>query len=67
MLTPFGNPQNLYLYSYFSIPAGEFVTVMFPPFLVAVALITLACFALPKKPMEFSEEIEKLPTARLAA
>ena len=24
MLTPFGNPQNLYLYSYFSIPTGEF-------------------------------------------
>ncbi len=67
MLTPFGNPQNLYLYSYFAIPAGEFVTVMFPPFLVAVLLITLACFALPKKPMEFSEEIERLPTARLAA
>ena len=22
MLTPFGNPQNLYLYSYFSIPTG---------------------------------------------
>ena len=24
MLTPFGNPQNLYLYSYYAIPAGEF-------------------------------------------
>ena len=26
MLTPFGNPQNLYLYSHFSIPTGEFMS-----------------------------------------
>ena len=32
MLTPFGNPQNLYLYSYYQIPTGEFVRVMLPPF-----------------------------------
>ena len=25
MLTPFGNPQNLYLYSFFKIPSGEFM------------------------------------------
>ena len=31
MLTPFGNPQNLYLYSKFNIPDGEFVAIMFPP------------------------------------
>ena len=28
MLTPFGNPQNLYLYSYFKIPTGEFFLIM---------------------------------------
>ena len=43
MLTPFGNPQNLYLYSYFSIPTGEFVSIMLLPFLVSVSLITLCC------------------------
>lgn len=43
MLTPFGNPQNLYLYSYFNIPTGEFVQIMFPPFIFAVVLITLCC------------------------
>ena len=35
MLTPFGNPQNLYLYSHFGIPDGEFVLIMLPPFLLA--------------------------------
>ena len=32
MLTPFGNPQNLYLYTKFNIPTGEFVATMLPPF-----------------------------------
>ncbi len=44
MLTPFGNPQNLYLYTKFSIPTGEFVTIMALPFAVSVVIITLCCF-----------------------
>lgn len=43
MLTPFGNPQNLYLYSYFNIPTGEFCAIMLPPFLLAIALLALCC------------------------
>lgn len=66
MLTPFGNPQNLYLYSYFSIPTGEFVTAMFPPFLLAVILITVACLAVPATPISFCGERETLPAGRLA-
>ena len=41
MLTPFGNPQNLYLYTKFQIPNGEFLRIMLPPFLLAVALLTI--------------------------
>ena len=52
MLTPFGNPQNLYLYSYFNIPTGEFCMIMLPAFIVAVSLLILAC--LPIKPIKFS-------------
>ncbi len=48
MLTPFGNPQNLYLFSYFSIPTGEFMKIMLLPFLLAVAMITVCCFFFPK-------------------
>lgn len=43
MLTPFGNPQNLYLYSYFNIPNGEFIKIMAIPFAVSVVLITVCC------------------------
>ncbi len=52
MLTPFGNPQNLYLYSYFNIPTGEFTLIMLPPFLIAVTLLVIAC--IPVKPIKFS-------------
>ena len=43
MLTPFGNPQNLYLYSCFDIPTLEFMDIMLIPFLLAITLITLCC------------------------
>lgn len=43
MLTPFGNPQNLYMYSYFNISNVEFIRIMLLPFSVSVALITLCC------------------------
>ncbi len=48
MLTPFGNPQNLYLYSKFAIDDLVFIKIMLPPFLVSVLLITVACIAMVK-------------------
>ena len=39
MLTPFGNPQNLYLYTKFSIPTFEFMQIMFPPFIIFICKI----------------------------
>ncbi len=44
MLTPFGNPQNLYLYTKFNIPNLEFMEIMLFPFILSIALITLCCF-----------------------
>ncbi len=49
MLTPFGNPQNLYLYSYFKIPNLEFMKIMVLPFIFAILLITLCCLIFVKK------------------
>lgn len=57
MLTPFGNPQNLYLYSYFSIPTMEFVSIMLPPFVLAVALLTACCFFFPKTSLSVDTEL----------
>lgn len=51
MLTPFGNPQNLFLYTKFNIPTLEFMMIMFPPFLVSVLLITLCCLCVDNEPL----------------
>lgn len=66
MLTPFGNPQNLYLYSHFSIPGGEFVGIMLPPFLLSIVLITLCCFLIPRDPLQIRGERAVLPKKRTA-
>ena len=64
MLTPFGNPQNLYLYSKFNIPTGDFTMTMLPPFCISVALITICCLFVKKEPLTLAEEEIKLPKAR---
>ncbi|MBR3791199.1 MAG: citrate transporter [Clostridia bacterium] len=55
MLTPFGNPQNLYLYSYMNIPTKEFFEIMFPPFIISVTLITICCLFIKKEPLTLSK------------
>lgn len=66
MLTPFGNPQNLYLYSHFDIPTGEFMKIMLPPFVLAVVMLTAACFLLKPTPLSidkaFGETLNKKKT-----
>ena len=56
MLTPFGNPQNLYLYEKYHIPTGEFTMIMLPPFLLAVTMITLSCLFVSKEKLVLEEE-----------
>jgi Na+/H+ antiporter NhaD/arsenite permease-like protein len=65
MLTPFGNPQNLYLYTKFNIPDGEFVSIMLLPFVIAILLITLCCLVFVKaEPIEIKEKSASLPIGR---
>ena len=65
MLTPFGNPQNLYLYTKFAIPTMEFMSIMLLPFVVSVVLITIFCLIFVKpEPLEVADEPIKLPVWR---
>ena len=65
MLTPFGNPQNLYLYTKFNIPNLEFMQIMAAPFVLAIALITLCCIIFVKpEPLALKEEKLSLPLGR---
>lgn len=62
MLTPFGNPQNLYLYQHFHIADAEFFSIMLYPFLLSVALITLLCLCCVKpEPLTLEKEENSLP------
>ncbi len=67
MLTPFGNPQNLYLFSKFNIPTMEFMGIMLLPFLASITLILICCCFLPKTAITIREkETIKLPPKRTA-
>lgn len=67
MLTPFGNPQNLYLYSYYSIPTGEFFKIMALPFAVAFVLILAVClFVRPVPAQVLSKPKKRPPVWRIA-
>ena len=66
MLTPFGNPQNLYLYSRFNIQDGEFMLIMLPPFLLAILMITLSVIIFVKpEPLTFSGTERRMPRWRI--
>lgn len=65
MITPFGNPQNLYIYNKFNIPVGEFTLIMLFPFVVAIIMITVFCFIFVKnEPLMVIPQEEKLNVPR---
>ncbi|MEA4823361.1 MAG: SLC13 family permease [Clostridiaceae bacterium] len=64
MLTPFGNPQNLFLYTKFNIPNLEFMRIMFPCFALSVVLIVICCTLLPRDALTLDANTETLPRKR---
>src|SRR5574344_2199099 len=57
MVTPFGNPQNLYLYSYYNISNWNFVKIMLPSFLTATVLIFIVCLFVKPIPLEIQDNV----------
>ncbi len=57
MLTPFGNPQNLYMYSKFNIPTSEFMEIMLLPFIISISIITLCCMFVENDPLILKENV----------
>lgn len=43
MITPYGNPQNLYLYSYYNIPTREFFGILLMQSITIFALLFVCC------------------------
>lgn len=52
MLTPVGNPQNLYLFSYYKLSAGDFFAITAPVWGLSLALVLALCFLLPRGKLE---------------
>ena len=60
MLTPFGNPQNLYIYTKYQIENLEFMGIMFPPFVLSIAIITICCLCIRSEELMIKDEAVSL-------
>lgn len=56
MLTPFGNPQNLYLYAHYQIGTLEFMQIMLPSFFMATLLILVICLFVKPLPLTLKRD-----------
>ncbi len=65
MLTPIGNPQNLYLYTAFSVPMTDFLGYMLPLALLALAVLVAFTFFQKKVPLSVMSPEESAPVPRL--
>lgn len=54
MLTPVGNPQNLYLYSRYRMPLGSFLGCTAPVCALGLVCILLLCLLLPKRAVSYA-------------
>ncbi len=47
MITPFGNPQNLYIYDMYKLSVWDFFRTMLPTGVASLVMLTILCFLLP--------------------
>lgn len=52
MVTPIGNPQNLFIYSYYKFSLGDFFRIMLPISGISLALILLSLLIVPSESIE---------------
>jgi Na+/H+ antiporter NhaD/arsenite permease-like protein len=56
MFSPIGNPQNIYLFTYYDIGLWEFFKLMAIPTLGALILIVICCLSIRKEPISFEDD-----------
>ncbi len=52
MITPYGNPQNLYLYSYYNIPTIEFFSILLVQSITVAILLWICCSFIQNEPLK---------------
>lgn len=58
MLTPIGNPQNLYLFSSFGIKTSDFFRVLLPYAVLSLVITIVSVFFIKKEKLEFKAKAE---------
>ncbi len=65
MMTPLGNPQNLYLYSHYNLSGIDFIKTLLPIGVLSYALLSLSILIIKKGNIPYTEmklkKIEKVP------
>lgn len=67
MLTPIGNPQNLYLYSTYAFSPADFVLHMLPLSALSAGLLLLCSILLPNRPLAAPASQNSSPTVKIPA
>ncbi len=58
MLTPIGNPQNLYLFSAFEMSTSDFFKAIYPYALLSLILVAVSSFFIRNEKLEFTPDTE---------
>lgn len=56
MATPFGNPQNLFLYSKYNLSAWKFFSAVLPGAFAGLAIVLLLCVFIKDRPLDVDED-----------
>lgn len=60
-LTPVGNPQNLFIYSFYGMPLKDFFLTMFPLVSIGALLLVALLFLIPSRSEGFYVQIQEVP------
>lgn len=60
-LTPVGNPQNLFMYSYYALPIKTFLLTMFPLVSSGALLLCVLLHSIPSQSKDFHMQIQEVP------
>lgn len=55
MITPYGNPQNLYLYSYYNIETTEFISILLHQSIAVAILLWICCSFIHNEPLKLKK------------
>lgn len=64
MITPYGNPQNLYLYSYYNINTVEFFSILLKQSIMVAVLLYICCSFIPNEPLKLKNKRKIIVSTR---